>query len=171
MPHLGMPQAAVGSAHTCGVQALPGHRLLFFLASSGFPPLPWSTAPWSSEQRTPPCATATVFSRPLPSFFLLPCFFCQVCRQLAAANVLAILGECACFCSGGAFSHISPPPCASIGLELAFTQSRRIQVLRAFRRASLRSMDLETKMEKDPSGSSGKAAYQKYVHQSCTDPV
>ena len=119
MPHLGMPQAAAGSAHTCGVQALPGHRLLFFLASSGFPPFPWSTAPWSSEQRTPPCATATVFRRPLPSFFLPPCFFCQVCRQLAAANVLAILGECACFCSGGAFSHISPPPCASIGLELA----------------------------------------------------
>ena len=33
MPHLGMPQAATGSAHTCGVQALPGHRFLFFLAS------------------------------------------------------------------------------------------------------------------------------------------
>ena len=123
MSHLGMPQAAAGSAHTCGVQAFPGHRLLFFLASSGIPPLPWSTAPWSSEQRTPPCATATVFSRPLPSFFLPPCFLRQVFRQLAAANVLAILGECACFCSGGAFSHISPPPCASIGLELAFTQS------------------------------------------------
>ena len=55
--------------------------------------------------------------------FLPPCFLCQVFRQLAAATVLAILGECACFCSCGAFSHISPPPCASIGLELAFTQS------------------------------------------------
>ena len=133
MLHLGMPQAAAGSAHTCGVQALPGHRLLFFLASSAIPPLPWSTAPWSSEQRTPPCATATVFSRPLPSFFLPPCFFCQVCRQLAAANVLAILGECACFCSGGAFSHISPPPCASIGLELASTQSWRAPFFGAVR--------------------------------------
>ena len=34
MPHLGMPQAAAGSAHTCGVQAFPGHRFLFFLAST-----------------------------------------------------------------------------------------------------------------------------------------
>ena len=33
MPHLGMPQAAAGSAHTCGVQDLLGHRFLFFLAS------------------------------------------------------------------------------------------------------------------------------------------
>ena len=33
MPHLGMPQAAAGSAHTCGIQALPGHRFLIFLAS------------------------------------------------------------------------------------------------------------------------------------------
>ena len=58
------------------------------------------------------------------SFFLPPCFLRQVLRQPAAANVLAILGKYACFCSGGAFSHSSPPPCASIGLELAFTQPR-----------------------------------------------
>ena len=52
----------------------PGTPLsLLSCLSSGFPPSPWSTAPWSSEQRTPPCATATVFSRPLPSsLFLAP---------------------------------------------------------------------------------------------------
>ena len=34
MLHLGRgPQAAAGSAHMCGVQAFPGHRFLFFLAS------------------------------------------------------------------------------------------------------------------------------------------
>ena len=49
---------------------------------------------------------------------------CQVCRQLAAANVLAI-GGCVCLCSRGAFSHIPPPPRASAGLELAFTQALR----------------------------------------------
>ena len=42
------------------------------------------------------------------SFFLLLFFLCQVFRQLAAANVLAILGECACFCSCGAFSLTFP---------------------------------------------------------------
>ena len=63
----------------------------------------------------------------------LPCSFCQVCRQLAAAIVLAVLGECVCFCSRGAFSHISPPPRASIGLELAFTLTWRTPFFGAVR--------------------------------------
>ena len=50
----------------------PGTPLsLLSCLSSGFLPSQWSTAPWSSEQRTPPCATAILFRRPLPSFFLL----------------------------------------------------------------------------------------------------
>ena len=130
MPHLGMPQAAAGSAHTCGVQAFPGHRFLFFLAS----PLAFLflsgqllLGPQSSVRRR---VRLLSFSG---GHFLLPFFLCQVFRQLAAANVLAILGECACFCSGGAFSHISPPPCASIGLELAFTQPWRTPFFGAVR--------------------------------------
>ena len=122
MPHLGMPQAAAGSAHTCGVQALPGHRLLFFLAS------PLAFLLFRGRLLLGPQSSVRRRVRLLPfsgGHFLPPCFLCQVFRQLAAANVLAILGECACFCSCGAFSHISPPPCASIGLELAFTQSWR----------------------------------------------
>ena len=123
MPHLGMPQAAAGSAHTCGAQALPGHRFLFFLAS----PLAFLLlrgqlllGPQSSVRRR-----VRLLSYSGGHFLLPPFFLRKVFRQLAAANVLAILGECACFCSGGAFSHVSAPPCASIGLELAFTQPWR----------------------------------------------
>ena len=119
-----VPQAAVGSVHTYGVQALPGHRFsLFFLLSFLF--LLWffsrSVACCSLGVRAAYTAVYDrySFSRPLP------CSFCQVFRQLAAANVLAVLGECVCFCSRGAFSHISPPPRASIRLELAFTHTHR----------------------------------------------
>ena len=50
----------------------PGTPLsLLSCLSSGFLPSQWSTLPWSSEQRTPPCATAILFMRPLPSLFLL----------------------------------------------------------------------------------------------------
>ena len=122
MPHLGMPQAAAGSAHTCGVQAFPGHRFLFFLASP-LAPLFLSgqllLGPQSSGRRRVRLLSFSGGHFLLsPSFFLVPGLSATRCN----ANVLAILGECACFCSGGAFSHISPPPCASIGLELAFTQ-------------------------------------------------
>ena len=69
------------AASSCWLRAyvrgsgLPGTPLsLLSCLSSGFPLSQWSTAPWSSEQRTPPCATATVFRRPLPSsFILVPC--------------------------------------------------------------------------------------------------
>ena len=133
MPHLGMPQAAAGSAHTCGVQALPGHRFLFFLAS----PLAFFLlsgqlllGPQSSVRRRVRLLSFSGGHFLLSSsFFLVPGLPATRCN----ANVLAILGECACFCSGGAFSHISPPPCASIGLELAFTQPRRTPFFGAVR--------------------------------------
>ena len=60
---------------------------------SGFCLFLWLAVPWTSEQHTPPYTTATLFSRPLS------CSFCLFCRQLAAANVLAVLGGCACLCS------------------------------------------------------------------------
>ena len=132
MPHLGMPQAAAGSAHTCGVQAFPD------TAFSSFLPLlllsSFSVVKCSLVLRAAYAAVCDCYPfQEATSFFLPPFFLCQVCRQLAAANVLAILGECACFCSGGAFSHISPPPYASIGLELTFTQSCMTPFFGAFR--------------------------------------
>ena len=185
-----VPQAAAGPVHTYGAQVLPGHR--FFFSSfplpcffSGFFLVLWLAVPWSSEQRTPPCTTATF---PVGHFLVL---FCQVCRQLAAANVLLFLflvsslasflvlwlavpwtseqrtppcttatllsrplscsflpglpTTCCCECSrrpwgmclsllpSGAFSHISPPPRASIGLELALTQTWRTPFFGAVR--------------------------------------
>ena len=69
------------AASSCWLRAyvrgsgLPGTRLsLLSCLSSGFLPSQWSTAPWSSEQRTPPCATAILFSRLLlPSILLVSC--------------------------------------------------------------------------------------------------
>ena len=57
-----VPQAAAGPVHTYGAQALPGHRFsLFFFFSffSGFFLVLWLAVPCTSEQRTPPCTTAT----------------------------------------------------------------------------------------------------------------
>ena len=57
-------QAAAGSVHTYGAQVLPGHRFFFSSFSlscffSGFFLVLWLAVPWTSEQRTPPCTTAT----------------------------------------------------------------------------------------------------------------
>ena len=124
MHHLGcVPQAAAGSVHSAlcslhGFQTLPGHRLfLFFVFFCGLLLFPWLAIlglQMSVHRRVRPL----LFS--VGHFLVL----CQVCRQLAAANVLAI-GGCVCLCSRGAFSHIPPPPRASAGLELAFTQALR----------------------------------------------
>ena len=132
MPHLGMPQAAAGSAQRAGFR--PSRDTAF----SSFLPLLWlssfSVVNCSLVLRAAYAAVCDCYPfQEATSFFLPPFFLCQVFRQLAAANVVAILGECACFCSGGAFSHISPPPCASIGLELAFTQPRRTPFFGAVR--------------------------------------
>ena len=124
MLHLGrVPQAAAGSVHTYGAQALPGHRFFFsslspFCFFSGFCFFLWLAVPWMSEQRTPPCTTATLLSRPLSCSFLpgLPTTCCCECSRRPWGMCLSLLPS-------GAFSHISPPPRASIGLELAFTQT------------------------------------------------
>ena len=55
-----------------GVQALPGHRLfslICFLLVLWCFPLLWLAVPWSSEQRTPSCTTATFSGKSLPRFF------------------------------------------------------------------------------------------------------
>ena len=43
----------------------------FLSLFSGFLLFPWFAVPWRSEHRTPPCTTATLFSQPLSSTFLL----------------------------------------------------------------------------------------------------
>ena len=88
---------------------------------SGFCLFLWLAVPWTSEQRTPPCTTATLLSRPLSCSFLrgLSTTCCCECSRRPWGMCLSLLPS-------GAFSHISPPPRASIGLELAFTQTRRL---------------------------------------------
>ena len=95
---------------------------------SGFCLFLWLAVPWTSEQRTPPCTTATLLSRPLSCSFLpgLPTTCCCECSRRPWGMCLSLLPS-------GAFSHISPPPRASIGLELAFTQTWRTPFFGAVR--------------------------------------